>query len=322
MDAGIKLVSLDELRWFSLQQIDFDMPDYTIWHAVILILYDQGFSQEIAENYFNLLQQVEMDAYDDLEKLYLKGRIKFYQHTGREYSQQGEAVKVFSDEELGGICLDISDAVEALEILNHRRYQLIARYHVPHFIFCMLQTEIIRSKYGDSHVLKHSSFLDSALFDDVVHTAVFSEISLRKWQVLIKQNQMADMELEFEKASVKKKSYDIDFDKGMISVLVKLLCRIMPHQFIKKSQGDINFLALSKFILLNVSDGRDFIKLDRLQKVLAANLRDFDVTLRPKIYLEDRDEKTVVMKGTYDPDKEFSGPINPKYLKAPKSKNK
>lgn len=313
----MKLISLDELRWFSQELGSSGNSNFTIWQAIVLILNEGQYSQTMVETYFNMLCQRELDAYQKLEALFLEGQLEFYHHNGKSYSY--EAITALGTDELGSIFIGIDDAAAALKMLNHFRYGVTSRFHVPHFIFTTLYTEIIRAASGESYTIKHTTYLNNDDFDDVIHTAVFSQSSLNKWSALIKENQLDDMVLLFSKASLEKKSYEIDSDKGLITVLTKLLSKVMGGKFIK-SNGEINLSKLTEFICLNVPPTEHFIKKRRLTDLLTEYRDSYDVKTLGNVYLDDLGTKTVIVDDERSLITKESGPISPKYMEAPKSK--
>jgi hypothetical protein len=316
-----ELISLGELRWFTGELKDFDTPDFTIWQAIVVILDAEGYGKGIYNDFIKLLDQVERDSYEQVENLYFQEGIEFYQHNGKPFFRKGDTVKSMAKEDLGSIFIDVDCAESFLKHLNINRYAAVCRFHAPHFIFTTLYTEIIRSVSGESCLIKHNCFLDNKHFDDVIHTAAFSEAALGKWKALIKENQLGDFDIFFSKSFYKKKSYEIDSDKGLITVLIKLLSKVMGDRFLKSS-GEINLSALTDFICLNVPSSEIFIKKRRLTDLFQNYLEDYDVQTMSHVYLKDRGEKTLIMDDKFVPVSKESGPIQGKYIKPPQKSKK
>lgn len=309
-------ISLSELRWFSSKRADNPGSDMTIWEGVIWILKNEGFSKDLTEKYYHLICQTEFDSYKEIERLYMNDEIEFYHHDGSPYGY--EAVGALKNPELGAICLNPSDAAEVLMLLNRQRYRVISKLHAPHFIFSMLYTEIIRSATGEQSMMTVREYLSGEEFNDVIHSAVFTVASIKKWKALVKENQMDDLESQLFSATRPKRGYEKNLEPNLVCVLVELLSKILSG-VLRKQNGGINFSAVSKLLCLNVVKSVDLPKPNTLEKSLKDMFKNDALLMRGDVYLADRDSYAEIIDGPLDMRTKKVGPIRPKFLVAPMS---
>ena len=309
------LISLKALRWFSSQRGESTYEDLTIWEAVIWVLKNEDFSQELSEHYYQLICHEELDSYQHLEKLFLDGQIEFYHHDGTPYNH--EVVTALSADELGTIFLNNSDAADALSFLNRQRYSVISCLHAPHFIFSILYTEIIRSASDQSSMMTVKDYLSGDEFNDVIHTAVFSVASMRKWKALIKENQMDSLESQLFSATKPVGKYNSDLEPALICVFAEILSSLLSSELRFKS-GDINYSAVSEFLCLNIANNSDLPKPGTLAKKLKDYFRDEAPRMRKELYLDDRGHYTSILDTPLPVATRKAGPISPDNMKPPK----
>ncbi|MFT6908760.1 MAG: hypothetical protein ACJAS1_005464 [Oleiphilaceae bacterium] len=134
-------ISLKELRWFSTFNDEFlESESLSIWQAVLFML--PYFDDEASVSFFNDLQRMESEVYEDLIiRLNKKGQPLFKNDTSPNYAHS------YTEwDDMGNLLLSEEQIDEILPELNHGRMLVTKRNKEAHIIYKELILEIMKSR--------------------------------------------------------------------------------------------------------------------------------------------------------------------------------